>query len=154
MDFSEGALSWAPLTRKIEAMSGSEPDPIQAFLDGGPFAVAGASNDRSKYGNKVLRCYMQNDRRAFPVHPRETEIEGLAACPSLADVPEPIHGLSIITPPDVTVGIVKDALGEGVRYVWMQPGAEHPDAIAEAESSGAIVIHGGPCLLVALRYRE
>jgi predicted CoA-binding protein len=129
-------------------------DPIEAFLSGEPFAVAGASTNRDKYGNKVLRCYVQNGRRAFPVHPRESEIEGLTAYPSVADLPELVHGLSIITPPEITVQVVKEALAEGIRYIWMQPGAEHPDAIAEAESVGATVIHGGPCLLVALGYRE
>ena len=135
-------------------MSKLDPDPTQAFLDGGSFAVAGASTDRGKYGNKVLRCYMQNGRRVFPVHPRETEIEGLTAYPSVTDLPEPVHGLSIITPPEVTALVVKDALAAGIRYLWMQPGAEHEGAIAEAESAGATVIHGGPCLLVVLGYRE
>lgn len=135
-------------------MPTADPDPVQAFLDGEPFAVAGASTNRDKYGNKVLRCYVQNGRRAFPIHPRETEIEGLAAYPSVADLPEPVHGLSIITPPEVTVQVVKDALAAGIRFLWMQPGAEHPDAIAEAEAASATVIHGGPCLLVVLGYRE
>jgi hypothetical protein len=36
----------------------------------------------------------------------------------------------------------------------MQPGAENPEAIAEAEAAGANVIHGGPCVLVVLGFRE
>ena len=35
---------------------------IDSFLDGDRYAVVGASQDRNKYGNKVLRCYMQNER--------------------------------------------------------------------------------------------
>ena len=135
-------------------MPNLDPDPTQAFLDGETFAVAGASTNRRKYGNKMLRCYMQNGRRVFPVNPRATEIEGLTAYPSVAELPEPVHGLSIITPPEVTIQIVKDALAAGIRYLWMQPGAEHPDAIAAAEAAGATVIHSGPCLLVVLGYRE
>ena len=135
-------------------MSKPEPDPTEAFLDGATFAVAGASTNRRKYGNKVLRCYMQNGRHVVPINPRAVEVEGLAAYPSVAELPEPVHGLSFITPPEVTVQIVKDALAAGIRYLWMQPGAEHPDAIAEAESAGATVIHSGPCLLVVLGYRE
>ena len=32
---------------------------IESFLSEGPWAVVGASTDRAKYGNKVLRCYVQ-----------------------------------------------------------------------------------------------
>ncbi|MDB5336242.1 MAG: CoA-binding protein, partial [Planctomycetaceae bacterium] len=38
----------------------TEQQQIQAFLEGTPHAVVGASRDRSKYGNKVLRVYLQN----------------------------------------------------------------------------------------------
>ena len=33
---------------------------IAAFLAGKTFAVVGASTDRQKFGNKILRCYMDN----------------------------------------------------------------------------------------------
>ncbi len=127
---------------------------IRAFLDGGPFAVAGASTNRDKYGNKVLRCYMQNDRVAWPVHPREAEIEGIECVPNLKSLPEAVDGVSIITPPGVTESVVEEAAEEGIQRLWMQPGAESDAAIARAEQLGMRVIHGGPCLLVALGYRE
>ena len=127
---------------------------MRAFLAGTPFAVAGASNDRDKYGNKVLRCYQQNQRRAIPVHPRETVIEGETVFASLGAIPEPVHALSIITPPPVTERLVEEAAQLGIRHVWMQPGAESPAAIRRAQELGLSVIAGGPCLLVALGYRE
>ena len=132
----------------------STAEKIRVFLDGSPFAVAGASSDRSKYGNKVLRCYLQHGRRAIPVHPSETEVEGVTAYPSLYAIPEPVHALSIITPPPVTERVVEQAAAKGVRHVWMQPGAESAKAIARAEELGLSVIAGGPCLLVVLGYRE
>ncbi len=127
---------------------------IRAFLDGEAFAVVGASRDRAKYGNKVLRAYLQNGLKVFPVHPRETEIEGLAAYPGLASLPEPVHGVSIVTPPAVTEQVVDQAAAAGIRHVWMQPGAESPEALRRAEALGLEVIAGGPCALVALGYRE
>jgi hypothetical protein len=38
---------------------------IANFLAGAPHAVVGASRDRAKYGNKVLRVYLQNDRPVY-----------------------------------------------------------------------------------------
>ncbi len=127
---------------------------IDAFLAGGPFAVAGASADRSKYGNKVLRCYLQNGRTVYPVNPRGGTVEGVACARSLDEISEPVHGLSIITPPFVTEQVVAEAVALGIRHLWMQPGAESDAAIALAESSGVSVIADGSCLLVVLGFRE
>lgn len=127
---------------------------IDDFLSGELFAVAGASRDRAKYGNKVLRAYLQAGRRAIPVNPHETEIEGEHCVPSVTALTETVHGLSIITPPEVSVGIVEEAARTGIRRVWMQPGAESDEAIEVASSAGMLVIAGGPCVLVALRFRE
>jgi predicted CoA-binding protein len=121
---------------------------IRAFLDGDAFAVAGASTSRAKYGNKVLRCYLQRGRTAFPVNPRETEIEGVKSYPDLASLPRAVHGLSIITPPPVTERLVEDAAAAGIAHVWMQPGAESRRAVERARELGMNVISGGPCLLV------
>ncbi len=127
---------------------------IREFLAEGPFAVVGASADRRKYGNKVLRAYVQSGRKVFPVHPREAEIEGLAAYPDLASLPEPVRGISIVTPPAVSERIVEQAAAVGVRRLWFQPGAESPRALERAESLGLEVIGDGACALVALGYRD
>lgn len=127
---------------------------ITAFLAGSPFAVIGASPDRRKYGNKVLRALIQDGRKVYPIHPTAKEVEGLAAYRSLEELPEPIHGVSVVVPPDVTESIVEQLGKLGIQHVWMQPGAESEGAIAAAHKLGLNVIAGGPCLLVSLRYRE
>ncbi len=127
---------------------------IDVFLSGSPHAVVGASTNRDKYGNKVLRCYMQHDRHVFPINPRADEIEGLACYPDLASLPEPPHGVSIITPPTITEQIVEQAAALGIQHLWMQPGAESDAAIENAEAHNLNVIARGPCLLVVLGYRE
>jgi predicted CoA-binding protein len=132
----------------------SSQEKIQKFLAGKRFAVVGASQDREKYGNKVLRVYQQNNIEAVPVNPTAKEIEGVAAYPDLASIPGPVDGVSIITRPAVTEQVVQDAVKRGIKHIWMQPGAESERAVALAEKSGANVIAGGPCVLVALHYRE
>jgi len=127
---------------------------IDDFLAGTVYAVVGASRDRAKYGNKVLRCYLQRGRRAIPVNPHEAGIEGVRAVPDLASLPEAVHGVSIVTPPEVTDGIVEEAAAAGVKRLWMQPGAESERAVERARELGLSVIAGGPCVLVALGYRE
>jgi len=136
----------------------TEPIPLQdridAFLDGSPFAVVGASTNRAKYGNKVLRVYQQNRRTVYPVNPRAEQIEGLPAFADLASLPQTPHGISIITPPKITEQVMRDAAALGIKHAWMQPGAESPDAVKIGEDAGMSVIAGDACLLVVLGFRE
>ena len=132
----------------------SDQEKIDQFLNGDRYAVVGASQDRSKYGNKVLRAYQQRNLRAFPVNPKAKEIEGVPAYPDLASLPESVHGVSVITPPQVTESVVEQAGAAGIHNIWMQPGSESDVAISRATELGMNVIAGGPCLLVVLGYRE
>lgn len=124
------------------------------FLAQKHFAVVGASADRSKFGNKVLRCYLQNARDAVPIHPKDTEVEGRKAYRSLAEMPVRADAVSIITPPKVTEAVIEEAGRLGIRHVWIQPGAESDAAITRAKALGMSVISGGPCLLVSLGFRD
>jgi predicted CoA-binding protein len=127
---------------------------IERFLASPAFGVVGASTNRQKYGNKVLRCYLQSGRRAIPVNPGEQEIESIPTVASIMDLPPEVESISMITPPPVTETLVKIAIEKGIRNIWMQPGAESPAAIALCTEHGINVIADGSCLLVVLGYRE
>ena len=129
-------------------------DQISRFLASPAFGVVGASSRRQKYGNKVLRCYQQNGRRAIPVNPREQVIEGATCVASVLELPDDVMSISAITPPAITERVVEEAARKGIENVWMQPGAESEQAIATCEAAGINVIADGSCLLVVLGYRE
>jgi predicted CoA-binding protein len=138
----------------VSAMVAEDRRRIESFLASGPWAVVGASTSRTKYGNRVLRAYLQTGREVYAVNPKERLVEGVACYPSLRDLPVPVRGVSVITPPAVTEAIVEDLPASGAELVWMQSGAESRRAIDRAAALGLEVIAGGPCILVALRYRE
>jgi len=80
--------------------------------------VVGASKDRAKYGNKVLRSLVDHGLEAFPVHPKEKEVEGIDVI-QLEDVPDPKScGISIVTPPVVTLATIQKASGLGFENFW------------------------------------
>ncbi|HKY63970.1 MAG TPA: CoA-binding protein [bacterium] len=120
------------------------------FLESPAFAVVGASRDRRKFGNRVLRKYLQHGLEVYPVNPREAEIEGLQVYSSLAQLPDRVHSLSIVTPPEVAEEIVRQAIARGIPNLWMQPGAESPTAVRLAREAGLNVIADGSCILVEL----
>ena len=123
---------------------------IRDFLERGPWAVVGASPDRAKYGNRVLRAYVGTGREVYAVNPKHRNVEGVACFPSLRELPVPVRCVSVITQPEVTEAIVEDLPASGAEFVWMQPGAESARAVRRAEQLGLNVIAGGPCVLVAL----
>ena len=127
---------------------------ITQFLAAPAFGVVGASSNRDKYGNKVLRCYQQANRSVIPVHPREKQVEGVECVAAVAALPANVESISIITPPQVTEKIVEQAAAKGIKNIWMQPGAESPAAVRYCEEQGLNVIADGSCLLVVLGYHE
>ncbi len=131
-----------------------DPEMIDRFFDAAGFGVVGASANRDKYGNKVLRCYLLNGYRAIPVNPREKEIEGIPCVASVMDLPDEVKSISLITPPQVTEKVVEMAVQKGIEHVWMQPGAESPAAVETCLRNNINVIADGSCILVVLGYRE
>lgn len=127
---------------------------LDTFLANSSFAVVGASEDRAKYGNKVLRCYQQNGLTVYPVNPKSSEIEGAKCFASLSAIPEKVGAVSIITPPQVTEKVVEEAAELGIKHLWLQPGAESDTAIKRGKELGLSLIAGGPCLLVVLGFKE
>lgn len=127
---------------------------IKSFLSSKTFAVVGASSDRRKYGNKVLRVFLQNEYSVVPVNPNAAHVEGHESFADLTKIPERPLSISIITPPAVTEQVVQQAIAIGVQHVWLQPGAESATAIELCEDAGINIIHSGPCILVVLGFRD
>lgn len=129
-------------------------DKIKQFLTSPAYAVVGASNRREKYGNKVLRAYLQSHKIVYPVNKQEKTIEGLHCFSSIMQLPDTVQSISIITPPSITEQVVEEAIDHGIKNIWMQPGAESDLAIRHCKLHKINVIAGGPCILVVLNYQE
>ena len=111
-------------------------------------AILGASGDRRKYGNKAVRAYAAAGWRVSPVHPSETEVEGLAAYPTLAAIPEAIDTVSVYVPAATGLRLLPEIAACRPREVWINPGAESPALQAEAARLGLPAIYG--CSILSL----
>lgn len=125
---------------------------IEQFLSSSAFGVIGASANRAKFGNMVLRCYQQNSRIVYPVHPLLDKVEGLSCLKSISELPSEVKSISVITPPQITEQVVEQANAHGIKNIWMQPGAESPLAIQKCLDYGINVIADGSCILVMLDF--
>ena len=121
------------------------------FFQAPYFAVAGASQDRSKFGYKsrlrdlrarlnhsermlialalVLAWYQQHSLAVQPINPRSSSITlsnpnvTLPTVANLGELPHPKEtSLSVVTPPSVTRQLLQEAQELGIKAVWLQPG--------------------------------
>lgn len=117
-------------------------------------AIIGASNDRQKYGNKAVRAFKAQGYEVYPVHPRETEVEGLRAWPSIRDVPVRPHKVSVYVPPPVLLRLLDDIAARGCDELWLNPGTESAEVLAAAEALGLKVIQACSILGVGISPRD
>ena len=113
-------------------------------------AVIGASNDRSKFGNKAVRAFLQRGYTVHPVNPSETEVEGLPAFPSIADVPARPEMVTVYVRPQVLLKLLPAIAEKGCDELWLNPGTESPEVLAEAERLGLNVIQACSILAVGV----
>ncbi len=112
-------------------------------------AILGASADRSKFGNKAVRAYLQQGYDVFPVNPKGGVIEGLTVYKSLADVPAAhLNRISVYLPPQVGLAMLDEIAAKGCDELWLNPGSESDALVAKAEALGLNPIQA--CSIVAV----
>eukprot|EP00126_Sphaerothecum_destruens_P014982 Sdes_comp8888_c0_seq1m282 len=143
---------------------------IQIFKKATHFCVVGASKDPSKFGNRVLKKYLNLGKNVVCVHPKETKIENVPSFPSVSNLPKAIASISVVVPPSATNSLLKelnqllktspvwsqDSLQtcsnpDGNVFVWLQPGSEDPlflETSPTVQNQRLKLIYGGPCVLV------
>jgi predicted CoA-binding protein len=117
-------------------------------------AIIGASNDRSKYGNKSLRAHLRQGYQVFPVNPGETQVEGLLAYKSITDVPVRPERISVYVPPLVVLRLLPEIAAKGCDELWLNPGTESDEVLAEATRLGLNVIQACSIVDVGLSPRS
>ena len=99
-------------------------------------AVIGASNDRSKFGNRAVRAYQREGHTVIPINPHETEIEGLKAYASVLDVPGTIDMATLYVQPEVGEHVMDEIARKQIAEVWLNPGADSDELIEHARALG------------------
>jgi len=103
-------------------------------------AVVGASNDRSKYGNKAFRAFLEEGNTVIPINPNEGAVEGVKTFASVLDVPGTIDMATVYVQPDVAMRLLDEFEQKGSRGVWSKPGAETDEMLQTARSRKTKVI--------------
>lgn len=104
-------------------------------------AILGASQNRTKYGNKSVRAHLDQGYEVYPINPNADEIEGLKAYPSLADLPvKELDRVSVYLPPAVGLMVLEEIHALKPKEVWFNPGSESDEILDKAQALGLNVI--------------
>lgn len=112
-------------------------------------AVVGLSSKPHRSSYEIAHYMQRHGYRIIPVNPRETEVLGEKAYPSLATVPVPIDIVNVFRNSDDVPGLTEDvlALAAKPRAYWLQVGVHHAASEARAEAAGIPTISNA-CLMV------
>jgi predicted CoA-binding protein len=107
-------------------------------------AVVGLSSKPGRPSLDVAAYLQQRGYRIVPVNPRETEVLGERAYPSLGDIPEDlaIDVVDVFRRAEDTPPIARDAVAIGAKVLWLQDGIVNEEAYRIATEAGLEVIMG------------
>lgn len=114
-------------------------------------AIIGASTDRSKYGNKAVRAFMDGGWTVYPVNPKADTVEGLKAYASIRDVPEPVDRVSMYVPPAVGKAMLDDIAAKHPGELFFNPGSEDEEIMRLARDMGLNAINACSIVNIGLR---
>jgi predicted CoA-binding protein len=111
-------------------------------------AVVGASSDRRKFGNKALRAFREAGYTVVPINPHEAFVEGIATYPAVTDVADMIDMATVYVPPEIGITLLDGFEKKKIAEIWINPGAESDELIAEARRRKLNVIEA--CSIVGI----
>jgi predicted CoA-binding protein len=105
-------------------------------------AVVGASSNPARASNFVLTYLLSSsaDYEVWPVSPREDEILGVRAYPSLAELPGEPDIVDVFRRVDALPEVAREAVAAGAKVFWMQLGLHSDEAVEIAYSAGLQVV--------------
>ncbi len=111
-------------------------------------ALVGASNDSSKFGNRIYLDLRKKGYNVFPINPRESKIEGDKAYASI-DVMDNLPDIvNFVVPPKIAIKIAQKAIDLGITHLWFQPGSESDELEQLLRESHGIKYLMNSCIMV------
>jgi predicted CoA-binding protein len=119
----------------------NEPNVIEEILENTKtIAVVGISNKPDRPSYHVAAEMQRRGYRIVPVNPVLQEVLGETCYPSLREIPFPVDMVDVFRAPEFVPQIVEDTIAINAKYLWLQEGVVHPEAVAHAEASGIQVV--------------
>jgi len=114
-------------------------------------ALIGASNNRSKYGNKIYRDLRSKNYHVIPINPKEKFIEGDKAYSSIEEMETYPDIANFVVPPPVAMKIAQHITNLGIKHLWFQPGSESEELENWLKNTDGIKYLINSCIMIETR---
>jgi predicted CoA-binding protein len=116
-------------------------DELRSLLEGArTIAMVGASSNPSRPSHGIMKRLLDAGYRVIPVNPRETEVLGQPAVPSLDAIRETVDIVDVFRRSEETPAVADDAVKLGAKVLWLQLGISNDEAAARARAAGLVVV--------------
>jgi len=117
-------------------------------MSGRSVVVLGATPKADRFAHRAMQLLQRHGEKAIPVNPAFTEILGEPCLPSITDVKESIHTVTLYLGAARSEPLIPDILAAHPRRIIFNPGSENANLEKAATAQGIEVVHG--CTLVML----
>lgn len=124
------------MIQPMNAASSTQPPPAELLARARTIAVVGFSADPSKPSHRAPMELVRRGWNVIPVNPTVTEVAGMKAYATLADVPVPVDLVDVFRPSAEAPDIARQAAEIGARTLWLQKGITSTEARDIAAAAG------------------
>jgi uncharacterized protein len=111
-------------------------------------AILGASNKPERYSHQAIVLLARKGHAVFPVHPALAEIDGHPVFKRLADIPAPLHTITMYVSSALSTDMADEILAAKPMRAIFNPGTENPELEQRLAAAGTEVVQA--CTLVML----
>lgn len=138
------------------------------FSQGRKYAVLGASTSPFKFGNKILKWYINHSLEVVPINPKEEKVCNIKAVKTLNEYITNSNNngckdlelsVSVVTSPTVSYKLFEEVKNAGnqdkVHAIWFQPGSYDTKVVDYVKKEFGVseekltLIADGDCILVS-----
>jgi predicted CoA-binding protein len=116
------------------------------FLAQRRLALVGVSHDPRELSRTLFRELRSRRYDVVPVHPLLESVDGVPCARRVQDVKPAVDWALLMTPPEMTIHVVRDCAEAGVSRVWLHRGAGRgatcPAAVSFCRDHGIAVVDG------------
>jgi len=114
---------------------------IENFFEAKKLAIAGVSRDPQKFGYLIFNELTNKGYEVLPINPNAKEINGVACFKSVSGLPADVSSLLIVTHKHQTDSVLREAIGKGIKNIWVQQMSETEETIKIAEEYQIEIIY-------------
>ncbi len=124
----------------------------QLKLEDPKIAIVGATNDATKYGNKIYKDLKNKGYSVYGINNKATTIDGDRAYHNLKELGFSPDIINVVVHPKIGFEIIKLACEMGLDNFWLQPGAESDEILEYLEKMNKSFL-ANSCVMVQTRNR-